>query len=343
MKRNVLYIQYLRGIAAMLVVLHHARNPQPWLFDPLANVSYLGGAGVDIFFVISGFIMFIAARNEAVGDFIQRRLTRIVPLYWLATLLLLVITIVRSDPIAEAPPSHVIESLLFIPHFSPSRPGEILPLLIPGWTLNFEMFFYAVFAIAIISGRIIWTTASLICGLVLLGFILQPHGAISSTYTDPVLLEFLAGVMIGKAFLIYPFHRLWLLLPIGIAAFILVALPGFPQDWRAVVHGIPAVIIVIGVLAVEARGHLLQSRVLKLIGDASYSIYLSHGFTLIFVFAAWRRIPLHGWPQFVGMTGSALAAAALVGIAGHLMVEKPLLQRLNHFIQGLHRVRLATD
>jgi exopolysaccharide production protein ExoZ len=79
-------IQYLRAFAVLLVIFHHARNPKPWLHNALQSYTS-GEAGVDIFFLISGFIMFTAARNEHYSDFLKRRVIRIMPMYWLATML----------------------------------------------------------------------------------------------------------------------------------------------------------------------------------------------------------------------------------------------------------------
>ena len=85
-------IQYLRAFAALAVVFHHARNPHSWLYPGLAGVG-LGQSGVDLFFVISGFIMYVAARKLSVNEFVGRRLVRIVPLYWVATLLFVLLTV----------------------------------------------------------------------------------------------------------------------------------------------------------------------------------------------------------------------------------------------------------
>lgn len=326
--RQVLSIQYLRGLAALLVVLHHARNPQPWLFNPLDGFMF-GAAGVDVFFVISGFIMFTAARSEAVADFARRRLLRVAPLYWLATLGFLTFSLVLNpDGVTGWTPAHLVKSLLFIPHESPIHPGEAWPLLVPGWTLNFEMFFYAVFAVAIVSGRVVLTTCAIILGLVAFGLLVRPAGPIAAAYTSPLMLEFLAGVLVGKAWASRPFAVLWPLLPLGVAALLLVASPAVAPEWHALGRMVPAVAIVIGALALEPLARARPSAGLKLVGDASYAIYLSHIPTLMVVTGTLKRLPLEGWPQFAVLVAAAVAASVAVGVAVHLWVETPLLRQL---------------
>ena len=170
-------IQYLRAIAAMMVVWHHAREQLPGLkfFFP----SEFGPSGVDLFFVISGFIM--VATTTGPGrpfNFIARRLIRVVPLYWLLTCTMVALAwklpqLFRTIDLA---PAHVLQSLLFIPHYSPSFPGMAWPVLVPGWTLNFEMFFYAVFAatLSLAQPMRLWALAAVMSTLVIVGLSMGP-------------------------------------------------------------------------------------------------------------------------------------------------------------------------
>jgi Acyltransferase family len=114
--RRIVSIQYLRALAALAVVVFHA--------DPNA---FTGQAGVDIFFVISGYIMWMIARSEpTILNFISARVTRIVPLYWLATMIM--------SLHLHAPADAVAKSMLFIPFIG--EQGRIWPVLVPGWTLD---------------------------------------------------------------------------------------------------------------------------------------------------------------------------------------------------------------
>ena len=114
-KRQYDAIQYLRALAALFVVFHHSRNPEPWLFNPIPQLD-VGQSGVDIFFVISGFIMYSAARAEAPWEFIVRRAVRIVPMYWLATFFLVILNVVH-DNFHRWDIKHVFYSIFFIPHY----------------------------------------------------------------------------------------------------------------------------------------------------------------------------------------------------------------------------------
>src|SRR5215467_2504234 len=147
-------IQFLRALAAAAVVAFHVR------FDFVNNVSppgflpaafNLGAAGVDLFFVISGFVMVYSSeslfgRPNAPATFLLRRIVRIVPLYWLMTSVMLAYVLARGFGPSDASPQLALASYFFIPYRRPS--GAMDPLYGIGWTLNYEMFFYVVFAVA---------------------------------------------------------------------------------------------------------------------------------------------------------------------------------------------------
>ena len=316
---SVLSVQYLRAIAALLVVLHHARNPKPWLFNPLEE--FMGGTtGVDIFFVISGFIMFTAARHEQVGTFLWRRLVRVAPLYWIATLLMLALA-VRGGEIQTADRlASLVKSFLFIPHFSVDFPDQVWPYFIPGWTLNYEMFFYALFAVGIAFGRPLVVTSCIIGSLVALGLATRPESAIGLTYTNLMLLQFLAGVWIGYVHSKRVFSSwLGILLPVG---FVVIFMVGE----NVILRGLAACAILVGALALEPAVPKLN--LLKALGDASYAIYLFHVPALFLASAVVRRLPLQGWLQFGAMIAACMVTAMVVGLVVRRFVEAPLLRKL---------------
>ena len=152
-------IQVLRGVAASLVVFLHilasldAYYDSSILYDFPSLISFLE-SGVDIFFVISGFIMFAVTKNKFgqgyALNFIKRRIFRVVPLYWTLTLLYASLLIVFPSAFQNAVFDiyKLIQSLLFIPHHNVS--GDIMPVVSVGWTLNYEMYFYLCFAIALV-------------------------------------------------------------------------------------------------------------------------------------------------------------------------------------------------
>jgi len=317
--KELIGVQYLRGIAAMLVVLHHS------------GATQLGPFGVNIFFVISGFVMWAttAAIDVSPLVFWRRRLVRIVPLYWLFLSLLVAVAVSAPQYLntTEITPENVIKSFLFIPHFHAVQ-KIIAPILIPGWSLNYEMFFYFIFGIALIiksdTRRAIMIVIFL-WSLVLLGLSLNPSGAVAVTYTNPELLIFLDGVILA---MIYRAHNTGsvslgvILICIGVLTRAIVV----TSDVGLFV-GLSPALIVAGTLALEPVLRRAPSALLHTAGNASYSIYLSHLFFL--------RLSELGWRHFVGGGSSGVLEAAYVtfslifaiggGIAVHYFIERPML------------------
>lgn len=311
-------IQYLRAIAALGVVAFHALESSPHRF-------VTGAAGVDVFFVISGFIIWtVSAREPRPSLFLRRRLWRIAPAYWIATLLVAALAIMRPHLLwrVEPQPGHLLLSLGFIPHLDPF--GRLYPLLIQGWTLNYEAFFYVLFAVLLFLPRR-WQLPSLLAamlGLAALGWTLRPASPVAHTYTDPLLLEFAAGVALAAAR-----DRGWLAGPLKGAGLVVLALAGFAltadrdlesDALRWVYWGAPAVALVAGAICLEQARAVPNLGWLTLLGDASYSIYLFHVPILAVVSRVTATAPI---PV---QLAASLAAAALGGLVAFRFVERPL-------------------
>ncbi len=338
-KFNIISIQYLRAFAALLVVFHHARY-QITDFEVFykGGVWLFGQAGVDIFFVISGFIMWMttSARPTTPADFIRNRVVRIVPMYWLVTLAVAAAAILMPNLFraVELTPEHVIKSLFFVPHFYPGAPTRIWPLLIPGWTLNYEMFFYLVFAAALFLPRalIIPAITALFAAISVIGLVVPFEDPILIFFADSIILEFVAGMLLGR---LYLQGRLalpaWAAVPAIAAGLVwMVALtPWEAPETRLLVWGVPAVLTVAGCLSLEAGGAVGRNGFLILLGNASYSIYLTHILTLGVVRTVWNRLglveqdPAAAWI----FMASAMAISSAVGVAAYFLLEAPI-QRL---------------
>jgi len=278
--QTLLSIQYLRGVAALMVVLFHATN-RDWR---------VGQAGVDIFFFISGFIMWtttVAPRSITPQKFLTRRLIRIVPLYWAITLFTAWIALTPKFRIAfDFNPEWLLRSLLFLPSAGVSD-GHVhqpatFPVLPVGWTLNLEMFFYIIFTIALFlpEARRLLTIVILVSAPVVAGWVFRDGISENAAfYGSPLMLEFAGGVVIGA---MYSGARVskGVLGAAGVLGLILIAFliaehppVGFSRIFR---YGLPAAALIAGAVVIEP---LLQKRpitLLKILGDASYSIYLAH-------------------------------------------------------------------
>ena len=206
---QLLNIQILRSFAAGIVVMGHAGQEMTAIAArtgqiamPMGGINF--GWGVDIFFVISGFIMIHTSADHfgkpgAAREFLVRRLIRIVPLYWLVTTALIVGAIfmprLLNVPIGDWP--HILSSYFFIPDARAN--GEIRPVVALGWTLNYEMFFYVFFALAMMLPlrRGIAAIFALF-GLFMAIGAFGPSGHVALDFwTSSLLAEFLFGVVIG--------------------------------------------------------------------------------------------------------------------------------------------------
>jgi exopolysaccharide production protein ExoZ len=321
---EIIGVQYLRGVAAMLVVLHHL-----YFSD-----TQLGPFGVKIFFVISGFVMWhtTVAANISTMAFWRRRIVRIVPLYWIALFVLLAVALSASQYLKSTAitPENVLKSFLFIPHFHAVQ-KIIAPILIPGWSLNYEMFFYFVFGIALLIkpdrlraiaiGVFLWS-------LVLLGLWLDPEGAVAATYTNPALLLFFFGLILAMIYRAYNFHSVVLgliLICVGALSYAL-RLPDYFDFFENFV-GLAPVMIVAGTLALESTLRRAPNRVLHTIGNASYSIYLSHLFFLRISELGWRHLAASGSGEALNVAYVVVAFAVAIagGVAVHYFIERPML------------------
>lgn len=198
-------VQALRAFAAWLVVFHHFMQVFfNFEADNLAGhlLSTRGQMGVDIFFVISGFVIYITTANRSIKTlrFLWQRAARIVPVYWFYTVITAGILFFASDLMPDYGfdlPS-LIMGLLFIPNENPAGFGDY-PILPVGWTLNFEMMFYLIFALSfLLPARIrMWAVLTMIA---LLNLLLSRLDMISSFYADPIIYEFLLGVGVGMLY-----------------------------------------------------------------------------------------------------------------------------------------------
>jgi peptidoglycan/LPS O-acetylase OafA/YrhL len=332
-------IQALRAVAVVLVLFSHItqmewRHGRPETFLP--QFLSQGTGGVDLFFVISGFVMVLVSsgRFQQPGgywQFLYRRAVRIYPIYWVFSAVVLVVYFLRPGWVNSSQSGAVdfLASFLLLPQ-------EIHPLLGQGWTLEHEVYFYLVFAFALLLPER-WLSRFLLgwALVVALGWNLLTLDwpALNNNWArhvaNPLTMEFIFGALaalyplrLGREGGKYCVLAGVLLLTAGVATINYMYEPGL----RLITRGVPVALIVWGAVAWERRGGFRAPRWLLVVGDASYSIYLSHMLVLSGVGRLWTPIRQSGiWDNALAVFLMAVGSVAL-GFASYTWVETPLLR-----------------
>jgi len=306
-------LQILRAIAVLLVIIvHFSVLAQKNIIDINIKPFYFGLAGVDIFFVISGFIMYyiISKPNVNKYEFLKHRFFRIFPLYWFYFSILLILAMYSPSLVTSYADTNLLASFLLLPSFSPS-------FLNVSWTLVYEMYFYFVVFIFMVFFKntkyflIFLMTIFLISFLISFLNKLPELNAIFLVYGSPLLFEFLMGgcvyILVSKlnklnrlySFLLLFFslcllfasHRYY----IGVDTFFTEIFNGYKQYGRVIYFGIPSAIFVYSVLQFEVyfkESSFSLVNFFNYLGNASYSLYLSHYFVLVFLFKVFDKLPI---------------------------------------------------
>lgn len=337
-------IQALRGLAVLAVVFFHLiiierRYGGGGVILP--GVLEFGMFGVDLFFVISGFVMVTVTRGRfrVVKEallFLYHRASRIYPLYWVYTFAALAVFLVQPAWVNSSQGNRVdiLASFLLLP-------SDLLPLVQVGWTLIHEMYFYLVyflFLLFIPERFLVHAIAGWGAVLLALGAWVGRGNPYLNLVLNPLTFEFMAGCLLAVSFHNSERSAIrggWLK---GIAgAALAAAIAGYvihhsatgeaaPNGWwRVLIYGAPAVLIVYCMTNAERDGFVLPSALIQT-GNASYSIYLSHLFTLNVVGRIWSLAAAEGvFDNVIGIT-AAFAAAIAAGFLSYRLVETPLLK-----------------
>jgi exopolysaccharide production protein ExoZ len=347
--RTISGVQLLRAVAATAVVVTHVQydfvhrlalpNSLPIWFGFL-------GAGVHLFFVISGFIMVYSSeslfgRSGAPSEFLLRRIARIVPLYWTVTTLMLGYDIIRGFAAADASVPLAIRSYFFIPYQRPS--GEMGPLFGVGWTLDYEMFFYVIFAAAIFARRSV-ALSSIIGALLVFSIFHALSRRLSlpfSFWFDPIILEFALGMALGIV------YQAGIRLPAATGlVLIAAAISGF--FWQAYASHLPfpswiglGIPSVLAVSAFTLAKKPFAFPAINKLGDASYAIYLVHPMIIamarMFAEHDYLRPADRPWLYLIGVVAVSIGTALIV----HQCFERPIAVRCRRVLLSAPR-RLAT-
>jgi len=335
-------VQGLRAIAALLVFSVHLNVPE------LRVLHDLGEWGVDLFFVISGFVMITSTWNEFATPaislrFFLRRITRVYPAYWIVMIPIVALFLIAPNAVngTQAIRPSIWASLLLVPQL-----GK--PLLTISWTLVYEIFFYAIFSFVLAFDRrrclplvIAWGL-----GTVALGALLAPlNNHAISIYTNTISIEFIFGIFAGylvqKRGALFPIASLALgLVLIAIAYryyFAVDAAAGWHGNLRFLCIGIPAVLIFNGFVGLETAYGRIAPVALQRLGNASYSLYLWHVPVSIFLerisrgFLAQHPSPVLHAVWLVAVIAIVIGFSILV----YDKVERRLLRVFGRWIKAL--------
>jgi len=344
-------IQLLRGVAAMLVVYNHvgqfvredAERLGRSLLAPSEELVRVGEIGVDLFFIISGFVMALSARRftgwQGSVSFLAARLNRIAPLYYLLTLVMIA-NLLRAGELGQLEPASFTNSLTFIPIFDDEIYSS--PIHFLGWTLAFEFTFYVFVAVQIStmqSSRPLVLLA-VVASLPLLHPLAQGTDMVWQMGTSPLLWEFALGILCyvlweRSLLKMVPRRLLGMFALLAAAVPFILALVSGPSlsflaydpvndgalATRAWVFGLPCFVIVC--FAINRRvGSSLVARLGRVLGNASYSLYLTHVIVLI----AFSKVVQLLWLPADAYVIIGLVTCAIVAVVVYRCVEKPMLE-----------------
>jgi exopolysaccharide production protein ExoZ len=324
-------IQILRAYAAMLVVIFHSQAIVPQYSHSISKSAELMGSfgtyGVDLFFIISGFVITYTVQKShpSAIEFLVKRLIRIVPLYWSLTLFYVLLSMIfpaAFNDVSQLTLSHLGISLGFI-----SFINNPFPILGVGWTLEYEMLFYLIASgILLFTSSLFVPVGILFIGCLLLGNIDFLPINVQTFFKNQIIFEFLLGMAIAKWFFDKKFpikHLVLLIVSLGV---ILVASDGY----RFFYAGIPSAIVVMLALRYESKLKLLPGmQMFKSIGDASYCLYLIQVFAIPFLAKVlFKVLPTLNADFFVLI---ALIITVLSSIILHKFFERPVLKVLTSF------------
>lgn len=348
--REIRTVQALRAGACLLVVVYHAQGGT-W-----AN----GAAGVDLFFVISGLVMglsssepfppasyanvfgfFFAKKNSLPWHvFMTRRLRRLVPLYWGLTTLKLVVGIALPATLAATRPGtwNIIASYLFLP--SRDGAGLVRPVLGVGWTLQFEMLFYALFTVSLSVRRPpLGVLLPVLVPLAVAGFLRREDWPAPLWLANGLVLEFCAGLMLaGLAQRLARLPLTWSLQLLVAGLVLLLTVPE-PGPWRFALWGGPAACVVAAAVALEGRAGRRVPRIVLRIGEASYAIYLFHPFLTPVLARAVLASGLRSSLSQVMVVGVDLLACTVAGVALDAWIDRPV----QRWLRRVGRVKAVGD
>ena len=323
-----LSIQYLRALAAIMVVIAHSNHKAMIYNVDLLNFVKIGGGGVDLFFIISGFIMCLTVdRNrQSFTSFMKSRVIRIAPLYWILTCVALTVYLINPNLVnsSSTHSTSIFSSFTLIPQGHPY-------LINNAWTLSYEFFFYLIFASFLFSKdkQKLFTSIALII-LVIVGLIFPPAHPKwvlnpATFITNPVLIEFVLGIVAYKI-ITNKMISLKIAAITTIVALILLIAHNFDCSLlptslgRVITYGIPMFLLFVGFVSLESK--MPKINLLYQLGMSSYALYLVHPFIITGITLVMRKIGLINiGPLYVT---ALIVGSAIAGFLCYKFIEMPI-------------------
>ena len=323
----IFFIQYVRTLAALMVLISHISwKGEQYSTNPLSFFPF-SGVGVALFVLMSGYLLIYIIETKEVGVvyFIKSRVKRIIPLYWFFTTVALIIYLLFPDKVnSSGGVTYILDSYTLLP-------TEGKYLLGNSWTLKYELFFYLILAFSLFFIKEIRyiIVISILSLLVVSGLFVD--GLYLSFLTNPLLLEFILGIMI------YQLHKkIKISINVGVTL-VLVALSlsifftslnlvdSYP---KAIVGGIPGLLFFIGLLSFEPlfekRNSDRSFLILKKISISSYSLYLSQPFSLAFFAIILNKLGINEYGYLY--VSLLLLFALITGYMVHIFIEKRIIK-----------------
>lgn len=317
-------IQTLRALAAWLVVFHHYMQvAHNFTLTDAVSVSLFkyGSIGVDLFFVISGFVIYLstAGKTQTPKTFALHRIARIAPAYWLFSLITAVVLIYTPGvvPMTLYEPLFLLKSLFFVPAQNPAGIG-IYPIVTMGWTLNYEMAFYAIFFLSLYAPAK-FRIPAIVLGVVLLRKFVPELGGDLIFFKNKIVYEFLFGIFIAYAYQKGLIQKI----PTAIAAVVTAVALWKIVSYGEVSHdpfraGLPCAAILIA--AVSQERYFARIGIIRTLGDWSYSTYLCHVLVMCAMIQVQKALGLDDWTTFALI----VAGIGLASCASFNLIERPI-------------------
>jgi len=347
-------IQVLRALATIAVAATHFQMDLAKMFpasDALPVFMPVTRGAFDFFFLISGFVL-VYASDKLFGApggpaiFFTRRLIRIIPLYWLATSVYVLMAIAIPSLGKTFSVETIIASYLFIP--VPRLDGVMQPVLGQGWTLNYEMFFYVIFAVSMFAQRrgAVALSSLLLIAAVVVGWTV-PLPVAFAYWCTPIILEFILGMILGVFFLEgvrIPAWSGWTLVALGLAIIVFLPLQGDDYSMmRVLMLGGPAFLITAGLTLGDLLKASVPMRMISVIGDASFSLYLFHSFPNrgLLTLTVWLGLNPTAAPWLWLVV--AMMAGILMSIAMYYLIEVRTTHALRRLLNCQTTRRIETS